>query len=180
MKKVMKKEGKVVEAYQLGISSPKITELLAHGKIKKHGNGRYEVFSREAVSGKGEVAQNGDYVKFDAGGFPYPNDKRFFEENHRKVGENTYEQIPKPLDAWTVQEPVCEEIEYLIEKDLLTFNEDNPKKYFNAQCWGSVLSAPKDAVLMFYRVDRDKSGNIVDVDFNLVEQSEFDRTYDYV
>lgn len=40
---------------------------------------------KKAVNGKGEVAQTGDYIKVDLKGFPYPNDKNFFEENYRKV-----------------------------------------------------------------------------------------------
>lgn len=180
MKKAMKKEGQIVTAYQLGVDSPKIRALLAEGKIKNNGKGSYEIFSQEAANGKGEAAQSGDYIKVDSRGFPYPNDKSFFEENHKKVGENLYEQIPKPLDAWTVQEETCEEIMYLMEKGLLTIHEDNPKRYFNAQIWGSELSAPKDAVLMLYRVDRDKEGSIADIDFNFVERSEFERTYNYI
>lgn len=180
MKKAIKKEGRLITAYQLGMNSLGIAELMAQGRIKKNGDGSYEVFSREAVNGKGEVAQDGDYIKIDSGGFPYPNDKVFFEENHKKVGENAYEQIPQPLNTWTVQEPMCEEIEYLLKKGALTFHADNPDKYFNAQLWGSVLSAPKDAVLMFYRVDRDKEGNIEDIDFNFIERGEFERTYDYI
>lgn len=180
MKKAIKREGKMVEAYQLGTDSLRITELLAEGKIKRSSDGSYEIFSQEAVNGKGEMAHNGDYIKVDSKGYPYPSDKNFFEENHRKAGENIYEQIPKPVDVWTVQEPFCDEIEYLMENKGLVLNENDANKYFNAPLWGSMLSAPKDAELVFYSIDRDEERKIVDADFNFVEQSEFKQSYKYL
>lgn len=147
---------KKIRAYQLGIDNDKITELLAEGKIKKHDDGRYEVFSREAVNGKGEIAWDGDYVKIDSQGFPYPNSRKFFKENHRKIGVDRYEQIPFPVDVWTVQEPVCDEIEYLQKEKGLVLNETDINAYFHAPLWGSMLSAPRDTMLVFYRIDRKK------------------------
>lgn len=180
MKKAIKKEGKIVKAYRLGTDSPKIMELLMQGKIKNCGGGNYEVFSQEAVNGIGEVAQDGDYIKLDSNGFPYPNDRKFFEENHRKAGRDAYEQIPKAVEVWTAQEPYCEEIEYLLREKGLVINENDADKYFNAPLWGSMLSARKDAALVFYRIDRDQKGKIVDADFNFVEQGEFQLIYKYI
>lgn len=114
------------------------------------------MFSREAVNGKGEIAWDGDYVKIDSQGFPYPNSRKFFKENHRKIGVDRYEQIPFPVDVWTVQEPVCDEIEYLQKEKGLVLNETDINAYFHAPLWGSMLSAPRDTMLVFYRIDRKK------------------------
>lgn len=179
MRKAIKKEGKRIQAYQLGADSEQIAGLLAEGKIKKCSGGKYEVFSREAVNGKGEVARDGDYIKMDSEGFPYPNSKDFFEENHRMIQEGIYEQIPRPVDIWTAEEPICDEIEFLQKEKGLILDETDIKAYFNAPLWGSMLSAARNAVLVFYRIDRE-GGRIVDADFNFVEQTEFGKAYRYL
>lgn len=179
MRKAIKREGKRISAYQLGTDSAKIMELLAEGKIKKCSDGNYEVFSQEAINGKGEVAREGDYIKLDSKGFPYPNSKEFFEKNHRNVKEDIYEQIPSVVDVWTVQEPFCDEIEFLQREKGLVLDETDINAYFNAPLWGSILSAPRNAALVFYHIERE-NGQIVDADFNFVEQSEFQKTYRYI
>jgi hypothetical protein len=177
MFKVIKRSGNRVNAYRLGDKSHVIDELISQGKIKKLTDTSYEIFSHEAVNGNGELATKGDYIKVDSDGFPYPNKAEFFSANHKWIREDEYEQIPTALYAWTIQEPMCEEIKFLINEKGLKINTDNPEHYFNAFLWGTKLSAAKDAVIVFYNIIRDKSGHLVDIEFNFVCRREFDKTY---
>lgn len=177
---MIKKSGKKVKAYRLGDRHPVLEELMSRGQIKKTADGRYEVFSLEAVragSGRGEIAQAGDYVKIDGEGFPYPNDCDFFRKNHRRISGDEYEQLPVMLDAWDAEEPMSEEIRFLMERKGLEIHEETPENYFRAPLWGTEESAAKDAVVVFYHIDRDENGEIADAGYNFVCRSEFDRTY---
>lgn len=179
MIKVRKKEGKIIEAYRLEEDlHPELIRLMEAGKIIKTVPGKYEVFSQEATGKSGEQACDGDFIKIDSTGSPYPNKQDFFLENHRQVGENSYEQIPKVLYAWRGEEPMCEELEFLVDKKGLVLDEQSEEGYFQAPLWGTVLSAARDAVIVFYEITRNKDGKITDADFNFVEKTEFDRTYD--
>ena len=177
MKKVIKKSGKEVFAYRLDEKNEVLEQLVEEGKIKQNPDGTYQIFSREAVNGTGEIAYPSDYIKIDSGGYPYPNRAEFFEKNHRHKEGNRYEQLPKPLDAWTVEDGMCSEVEFLMEQKGLVLHEELPEKYFEAPLWGTVLSAAKDAVIVFYSVTREENGTIQDVDFNFVAREEFEKTY---
>lgn len=177
MKLVIKKSGKTVQAYRLGEEHEILDRLMEEGKIKQIDEEHYEVFSREAVNGTGEIAKKGDFVKIDSAGFPYPNGVDFFLKNHVHRSGDDYEQLPKPLSAWTSSDKMCEAVEFLQKEKGLVIDEANAEKYFSAPLWGSILSAKKDAVIVFYRIDRDENGIITDADFNFVEQTEFEKTY---
>ena len=180
MIKVLKKNGKRVEAYRLGDAEPVLQRLMEEGKLRVLADGTYEVFSREAVqagSGRGEIAGAGDYVKIDSGGYPYPNDAAFFEKNHRSLGGTVYEQIPQPLQAWTAEEPMCPEVAFLVEKKGLVLDERDPDRYFSAVLWGTREAAARDAVLVFYQVDYAPDGSVQDADYNFVARTEFEKTY---
>ena len=69
-------------------------------------------------------------------------------------------------------------IKFLIEQKQLTFHEEDPEKYFQAPLWGTNLSAKKDAVIVFYSIERDENGEIRDAEFNFVARDEFDKTYE--
>ena len=49
MYEVIKNKGKLVKAYQLGSDNAVIKELIRNGKICDLGDGRYEIYSQEAV-----------------------------------------------------------------------------------------------------------------------------------
>lgn len=49
MYEVIKNKGKLVKAYQLGSDNAVIKELIQNGKICDLGDGRYEIYSQEAV-----------------------------------------------------------------------------------------------------------------------------------
>lgn len=177
MKKAMKKAGKNVRAYRLGEGTPMERKMLAEGKIRVKNGGVYELFSQEAKGGTGEMAVPGDYFKVDSSGFPYPNKKDWFEENHKHIDGDEYMQFPKPVDIWEASMPVCEEIQYLLAAERLKINEEDTKNYFSAFLWGTHLTAARDAVIVLYSVDRDEDGKINDVDFNFVARDEFEKTY---
>ena len=178
MIRVIKKPGGLVNAYRLGDSNETIDRLMEQGRIRRISEDAYEIFSQEAVNGKGETARGGDYIKIDSGGFPYPNDREFFLANHRPAGGDQYEQIPRQMDAWTVSEPMCPEIDYLLRNGKLFIHADDPDRFYTARLWGTDLSAARDAVVVFYSVDRDGSGEIRNIIFNFVAKEEFDKTYD--
>lgn len=172
MKKVCKKEGTITRAYRLGDDHDVLKTLMEEGKIIDHENGRYEIFSQEAVNGKGQMAFRGDYVKVDSSGSPYPNSAEVFHKSHRYVEGDLYEQIPEIRYAWKMEDGMCEEIEYLKKEKDLVIDETNPEKYFNAPLWGCQESAPSDAWVLFYKIERDTDGGIKDIEFNFVAREE--------
>lgn len=180
MMKVKKKSGKLVKAFQLGRGEKLEKQLIQQGKIKRAGD-VYEIFSRECVKEhRGEKATSGDYVKFDEDGYPYPNKYDFFEMNHRYIGGTVYEQTSLPLWAWKFAdgELLSEEVIFLIEKKGLVINKSNCKRYMQAPLWGTVLTADKEAVIIFYKIDRNTEGKILDEEFNFCAWEEFQKTYD--
>lgn len=178
--KVRKKEGKTVQAYRLGEEHTELDRLMEAGKLVKTAPGKYEVFSQEAVGKMGEQACDGDFIKIDSSGAPYPNKKEFFLANHHHLGGDSYEQIPKVCDAWTVDEPMCEEIQFLMREKGLVVDENSYENYFSAPLWGTALLAAKNAVIIFYEIKHGETGEMMDADFNFVERTEFEKTYDIV
>ena len=173
-----KKKALIVQAYRLGDKSSVIDKMIMEGKIKPKENGSFEVFSQEAKDGTGEIAHAGDYIKLDSSGKPYPNSAEFFEKNHRHLAREFYEQKSKVFPVWMAGDDMCPEIKFLIEHKQLTFHEEDPEKYFQAPLWGADLSAAEDAVIVFYSIERDGSGEIRDAEFNFVVRDEFDKTYE--
>jgi len=179
MAKVIKNNGKQVQAWELGKNTDMELKLLNEGKIVLIGNNEYELFSQEAQSGSGEKATSGDFFKVDKAGYPYPNKREWFLANHRHVDTDSYEQLPKPMDAWETTEPVTPEVQFLIDHKGLKLSPSTPEQYFGAELWGAWLTAASDAVLVFYSVTRDENGVITDADFNFVARKEFEATYHY-
>lgn len=180
MHKVIKSKKNIVQAWRLGDHSEMEQKMLKEGKIRRTPEGRYELFSQEAVNGKGELADEGDYFKVDSSEMPYPNDYRFFIDNHKKIGEDTYEQKPRILEAWKDGDPVGEEIEFLLKTEKLQLNPASQEKYFEAFLHETHLSAAKDAVLVIRWVERDSAGKITDIEFDFIAGDEFEKTYRYV
>lgn len=180
MRKVCKNEGMEVCAYRLGEGSSKEEEMIAAGRIRRHEDGTYELFSQEALGETGEIALAGDYFKIDSEGCPYPNGAEWFLENHRKTGENRYVQRPRVLDAWKAGDPLAPEITFLLENEQLTLHEERPEQYFEAFLWGTKLNAGKDAVLLIRYTKRDEQGKIQEVSFDFISEKEFSQTYHYV
>lgn len=179
MKKAIKKSGKTVKAYRLGDKNPVTEKLAAEGKIVKIDENTFELFSQEAVNGHGQIAKKGDWYKIDSTGAPYPNSKEFFEVNYKHIQGDEYEQIPKPVDTWNLErDGMCPEIKFLIANKKLIIDESSIEKYFSAKLWGTLLSARRDTIIVFYNIEKDNYNNIVDIDFNFVENAEFYKTYD--
>lgn len=175
--KVIKKRGLFIRAFCLGEESEITEHYIRKGVLRKRDGNVYEVFSKEAINGTGQLVKIGDYIKIDTAGDLYPNGREYFLQNHIQIGEHIYEQIPKELTAWSMEECMCEEVEFLLQKKGLTIDEENEEKYYTAPLWGTMLSAAKDAVIIFYRIDKDDNGFIQDIDFNFVERKEFEKTY---
>ena len=174
---VIKNKGKNVQAYELGTGSEMEQQLIESGKIIRHANGSYELFSQESQSGSGQMANPGDYFKVDDAGFPYPNGRDWFKQNHRHISGDTYEQLPQPLEAWNACDPLTAAVNHLIATGKLTLNFVDRSKFFNAHLWGADLSQNDEATLIFYGVTSDANGEVVDANFNFVAKDEFKRTY---
>lgn len=179
MKRARKKTA-LVKAYRLGEEGSAVDRLIEEGKIRLREDGSYEVFSQEAKGGAGETAHAGDYIKIDASGSPYPNSRAFFEAHHLPAGDGFYRQKMQEVSVWMWGDPVGPEVRYLMEHKGLTLCGNDPERYFRAPLWGTELTAARDAVLVFYRILRDKSGEIRDAEFNFVARDEFDKTYEMV
>lgn len=180
MRTVIKNKQPIVKAWQLGRNSAMEQKLLREGKLRCAAPGQYEVFSQEALGKTGELAAAGDYFKVDNAGFPYPNERTYFEASHTHLGGDDYRQIPRPLQAWLLGDPMNEVIEFLQQHKGLCIAPDRPEACFRAPLWGSILTAAADAVLVIYRTDRDPQGRLVDAEFNFVAREEFDKTYSFV
>ena len=164
MKYAVKSKKKIVKAYPLGAGHPMEAQLVEEGAIRRLPDGRYELFSQEAVNGHGEIACAGDYFKVDTVDgrhFPYPNSREYFVANHTHLGGD------EPL----------EEVRWLVDTGRLTLKPGDPSHFFNAFLWGADLSAAADATLIFYSVDRDADGAITDASFNFVAKHEFEAGY---
>jgi hypothetical protein len=46
--------------------------------------------------------------------------------------------------------------------------------------FGTLESAARDAVIVFYAIRRDDAGRITDADFNLVDREAFEQTYEWL
>lgn len=184
MYEVIKNKGKLVKAFQLGSDNAVLKGLIKDGKICDLKDGRYIIYSREAVNGAcgGEKAMAGDWIKVDSKGYPYPNDQAFFEKNHRHIeGEgDTFEQLPKPLKAWDAKLKMCSEIRFLVENKGLIIDETSKNRRYTAQLWGTTEVAAENAMIVFYRISYDDAGNVTDCDWNFVERAEFDKTYSII
>lgn len=165
-----------LDAYRLGSGTTMEQKLLREGKLNKLPDGSYLVFSRE-TDAQGQVAQPGDYIKVDSAGFPYPNRRAYFESCHTHLGGTRYRQQASPLNAWTVSEPMCPEIAFLLERGLLRMDETDEDHYFRAFLWGAELFAARDAVIVFDQVTRDENGTVTDVQFHFLAWAEFLITY---
>lgn len=180
MRTIIKSKQPIVQAWQLGQNSHMEQKMILEGKIRLLEPGRYGVFSQETLGECGELASAGDYFKVDSTGFPYPNAKNYFEANHIHLGGEDYHQLPKPLKAWLLGDPVTEEIEFLLRFKGLQITPERPEECFRAPLWGSILTAAADAVLVIYSLERNESGQILDADFNFVARPEFDLTYRFI
>ena len=178
MIRIKKKEGRLVRAYCLEANSPMINKLTEEGKICPVDSSHWRIFSREAKDG--ELARSGDYLKMDMRGNPYPNNRKHFLRNHRSVGGDDYEQLSRPLSAWRAGDRMCPEIWFLMEHKGLKINADDEDAYFSAPLWGDMLSAAKDAVIVFYDITYDAEKAVADVDFNFVARDEFEELYDII
>ena len=158
-----------------------MNDLIACGKISDLGDGKYAIHSREALNGNvgGEVVKAGDWIKIDGIGCPYPNDKEYFETNHRHIKGNTFEQIPKPLCAWDAECEMCPEVAFLVEKKGLEINESLFEQRYSAELWGTREVAVGDAVIVFYSISYDERG-VINAEFNFVARDEFERTYSII
>ena len=180
MKYAVKNKRKIVLAYPLGAGHPMEAMLIEEGAIRLLADGSYELFSQEAVNGHGQIAQAGDYFKvdtIDGRHFPYPNSWEYFMSNHTHLGGDEYEQVNKPLLIWQSSDALIEEVRWLVDTGRLTLKPQDPTHYFNAFLWGADLSAADDATLIFYGVDRDENGCIMDISFNFVARPEFETSY---
>lgn len=174
MKQAIK--NKVVQAYELGSGTEMEQALIREGKIVVTDSG-YELFSQEAVSGRGEKAFAGDFFKLDSTGAPYPNRRRWFLEHHQHLSGDNYLQSGEPLFVWQYGDPVSEELLYLLRTEKLHLNNNDSQRYYEAELWGTLLNAPKDATIVFYSIERDEDGTITGIDFNFVAKQEFERDY---
>ena len=169
-----------VNAYRLGEQSEGLDRLIKEGRVNQSDDGTFEVHTMETKDGKGETAHAGDYVKLDAAGRPYPNKAEFFEKNHKHIDGDQYEQFPKDREVWMMGDPMCPEVEFLIEQGRLELHKEDPEHYFKGTGWGTKLTASSDAVLVFYEIKRNAGGNIVDAEFNFVDREMFEKTYELI
>lgn len=116
-------------------------------------------------------------ISVDGKYYPYPNAREWFEKHHRHIQGDLYEQIGEPQLFWQVGDPMCEEINFLLESGKLTLKLEDEEHYWNAFLWGAPLSAAKDATVVFYSVHRDENGVIIDISFNFVAANEFKNSY---
>lgn len=179
MRKARKKSVRI-KAYRLGEQSEGLDRLIKKGQVCPLDDETFEVHTVETKGGKGEKVHAGDYVKLDASERPYPNKADFFEENHRHIEGDQYEQLPKEREVWMMGDPMCPEIEFLIEHGRLELHKEDPDHYFQGIGWGTKLTASSDAALVFYEIKKKSDGKIIDAEFNFVDRKTFEETYELI
>ena len=179
MRKARKKSVRI-KAYRLGEQSEGLDRLIKKGLVCPLDDETFEVHTVETKGGKGEKVHAGDYVKLDASERPYPNKADFFEENHRHIEGDQYEQLPKEREVWMMGDPMCPEIEFLIEHGRLELHKEDPEHYFQGTGWGTKLTASSDAALVFYEIKKKSDGKIIDAEFNFVDRKTFEETYELI
>ena len=172
------KKNLLVQACRLGEDSPLYQRLVEEGKIVPVSDGVYQVLSLETDGQHGEIACDGDFVKVDPKGCAYPNEADIFLENHVKIGENLYMEKTQRRPAWDVQEPMCDEIAFLMEQKGLVIDRQSTDRYFSAPLCGTTLYAARDAVIVFYSITRGENGLITDAIFNFVNREVFIESYE--
>ena len=174
------KENTKRQAWEFGAGSDMEQQLIRSGKLIAHDDGSYEVFTKEATEGKGQMAHTGDYFKVDDEGFPSPCERDWFKKNHEHLEADWYLQIAKPLKIWRKGDDESEEIRFLIDNGALTINEEDPAHYFSAFLWGTMETAPSDAIIVFYSVNRDDNAKISSITFNFVDYGYFKENYSFL
>ena len=165
------------QAWEFGAGSDMEKEMLRTGRIVAHPDGTFEVFTLETTGDKGETARAGDYFKVDDRGVPCPNGREYFLDNHQHLEGDWYLQAARPLRIWRLGDPACEELSFLLDTGRLSIRPENPEHCFSASLWGTVETAPADAVIVFYSVERDTEGKISSVTFNFVDAGYFSTHY---
>ena len=115
------------QAWEFGAGSDMEQKMISSERIIRHPNGLYEVFSKEATEGKGQMAHTGDYFKVDEEGFPSPCERDWFQKNHEHLEADWYLQKAKPLKIWRKGDGESEEIKFLIDNGALTINEEEAR-----------------------------------------------------
>ncbi len=162
----------------LGQGSDLEQELCAKGALRRTKPGQWEVLTREATV-QGEVAMDGDYVKLDTAGMPYPVKQDFFLCNHVHQADGTYLQKSRPRRMWCRDEELCRELQFLLQRGLLEYRPEQPEAAFRAFLFGTWQTAAADAVIVFDAVAHDADGEFDRVEFHFVARDEFEKTYRY-
>lgn len=176
MRKV-KKTNIYVKAFELGAHTELEQKLVNNGQIIKHSD-YYEVYSTETTT-SGEIAKDGDFVKIDKANNPYPNARERFLKHHLHLDGYNYEQFPVILLSWQYGEDEDDVIRYLLDSGKLIINPNSDDAFYQADLWGTTLRAKKNDIILIYDVKRDGQ-DIINVDFNLIDKDEFEKTYQYI
>ena len=123
------------------------------------------------------MANAGDFFKVDEKGFPYPNKRDYFLQNHQPLEGDWFIQRTQPLKIWRLGDPECEELRYLLDNGLLSIHPEDKEHCFSAPLWETKETASADAVIVFHQVKNDSEGKISVVDFNFVDAEHFSTHY---
>ena len=175
MFRIKKMEGILVHAFCLGKDDELLQSYFDEGRIIKNDNEKYVINMNE---GKGsEICESGSYIIIDKEDNLYPTDPLYFKTTHKRKRDHEYIQISKQFWAWMHGEPDSEEIDFLKNYKKLVVNKNSISEYYSAPLWGTVKTADRDSILIFYNVQRDDEGVITDIDYNFVSRDEFYNVY---
>ena len=163
-------------AFCLGQGDPLEARLLQQGLLKHTAPGLWEVLTREAQA-QGEVARDGDFIKLDSIGMPYPVEAAFFLPRHTRQPDGRYLQTPRVLQAWRQEEPMGHEMRYLLETGLLQHHPETPEAAFRAFLYGTWQTVAADAVIIFDSIETSPRGTIEEIEFHFIARDEFEKTY---
>ena len=171
------KESSRIQAWELGVDSVMEQEMIRCGKIVARPGGIYEIFSREAVGKKGQIAAAGDFFKVDDYGCPHPWRRAAFLQEHQPLKGDWYQEAARQVKIWRLGDPICEEIRFLLDRGILRVNPNNPDRCFTALIWETEETAASDAVVVIFDTDRDAEGCVAGVHFNFIEIGYFNKYY---
>lgn len=165
-----------VEACMLGANTQLEQMLQQTGRLYAVNDWQWRLRTLESPE-EGQLVQQGDYIKLDPDGNPYPVHKDWFEKNHRALADGRFLQQTAPLKAWCINEPVTSEIQFLLDTGKLLYLPQQPETAFRAHLWNTEVTTPINGVIVLDQVDTDEEGRILHIDFHFIAPDLFLKSY---
>lgn len=171
-----KKLGYVI-AYKLGISEHTDIVFL-DDQVKQIDENTYIIIDRR---GGVTPLNKGDYVILDKEMFtPIPMREEDFNERYVHLVDNIYDEIPHTVKVWSLSQAMCDEIKFIRDVKGVYFNGFTFAWQYTKNGRKILETVPGDAYIIIHKAYYDDAGNVIDVDFEFVDNRLFNELYSVV